>query len=163
MLGGILPVEKLIVSLLVSTFITLVGVLKGHSHVRIFRQMNAVYILSHFLRPMLILLNRPLSLPSGHFPSYFPTENNINDNICSMYATFPADLTVTHVIFDEELFIMQLSPVSCSFFLLRSRHSSRYPVLEHSLHFLPVMLMMLIYWGKHTYGKGKCRSSSSCY
>jgi hypothetical protein len=55
-----------------------------------------------------------------------------------MHATFPANLTfpdsITLIIFDEVLFIMQFSPVSCIFFLLRSRHYSRYPVLEHLLH-----------------------------
>ena len=60
-----------------------------------------------------------------------------------MHATFPFYLTfpdsITLIIFDEELFILQFSPVSCFFFLLRSRHFSWYPVLEHSLCVLTVM------------------------
>ena len=44
---GILPVEKPIVALLVNTFMTLIGVLKSHSHVR----MKVAYIfLQHFFK-----------------------------------------------------------------------------------------------------------------
>ena len=44
---GVLPVAKLRVTLLVNTFLTLIGVPKGHSHVR----MKAAYIfLSHFFK-----------------------------------------------------------------------------------------------------------------
>ena len=60
-----------------------------------------------------------------------------------MHATFPVDLTfpdsITLIILDEELFIMQFSPVSGFFFLVRARHSSWYPVLEHLHHVLTVM------------------------
>lgn len=79
-----------------------------------------------------------------HSCAYYPTptENNLNDHICSTHATFPSDLTfpdsVTLIIFDEELFIMLFFLVSCSI-CLRFRLSSWYPVLEHSLHVLPVM------------------------
>jgi len=120
-------------------------------HCRIYKSLSPVPILSQihpvhaphltFWRCILIIPSHlHLDLPSGLFPSSFPSKTLYIPLIPPVRATYPAHLILdlmTRIIFGEEYGSLRSSvcsfffPPSCYWFPFRSEYSPQHPILKH--------------------------------
>jgi hypothetical protein len=109
---------------------------KSNPLVHILSHIKPVHTIQSYLTCILILsAHLRFGLPSGLFPSGFPT-NILNTFLFGpLKATCPAYLILLDliilIILGEEYTIMQFSPTSRHSISLRSKYSPRHPVLEN--------------------------------
>ena len=103
-------------------------------------QFNPVHApTTHFLKIHFNIIHLRLGLPSGLFPSGFPTNNLYTPLLSSIRATFSANLIlldlITRKIFGEECRPLSSSLCnflhSCYLVPLRLKYSPQHPILKH--------------------------------